>query len=365
MLLDKRLIPLALLLIQSAFAVDIKPVPAGNLYRRNVHENQLPFAEQTHEVVKVPNSRIVLISQMSNSVLVRALVNEQGVIIRSNAFQVGSPTSALHGLALSQKYPGKVWVTLQKDNKLLLIDPWFTPFRQRPVIMKEITVPAPGLGPHYIGEYGNELWVTLQDSSDVLRINYNNPSDYTIYKGIPRPIFVAKFPDRDLFYTGEDNSASIMKIDPKSGQTTQLKIDASAGQTPVGMISGPKGIWFTLLGTKTQGTGTIGHIDADDKIKYHKLQSPLGKDAALLHLAFDVNAQKNNVLWLLSSSIINDNALDMIIKVTFDSQWETIQSEDVVVMPTQRSKAHRILITSTNVFTTQLSTSKLLSYYTS
>ncbi|KAG0204683.1 hypothetical protein BGX28_003432 [Mortierella sp. GBA30] len=357
MLLDKRLIPLVFLFVQYTFGhVPITSVPAATFYLRNVHENQLPITNQTHEIVKLPNSRIVLVSQLSDSVLVRAFVDKRGVIKRSDAFQIGSPTSALHGLHLSQRYPGKVWMTLQDDNKLLLIDPWF---KKSPVVLKVITVPAPGFGPHYVAEYGNELWVTLQDSSDVLRINYNNPSDYTIYKGIPRPVFVAKFPDKDLFYTGEDYSDSIMKIDPKTGQTTQFK----TGQTPVGMISGPKGIWFTLLGNATQGTGTVGHIGADDKIAYHKLQSPLGKDAALLHLEFDLNANRNHILWLLSSSIDNNNALDMIIKVKFDAQWQTILSEDTIVMPTQGCKAHRILITPTNIFATQLSTSKLLSYY--
>ncbi|CAO3567555.1 unnamed protein product [Mortierella alpina] len=365
MLLERRSITLLLLIVQAAFAaIEITPSPSEDTPSHFLVENHLPVAEQTHEVVKIPGTDMVLISQMSNSVLLKAQVDKHGLVKNVKAFSIGNSTSALHGLANSEVYPGKVWLTLQKDNMLILIDPKVGGTDATPQVEKEIAVPSPGLGPHYVGEYGNELWVSLQDGSQVLRINHADPSDYSVYKGRPRPIFVAKHPINKMFYTGEDNSASIMKIDPKSGKTTQFNISSSAGETPVGMISGPKGIWFTLLGTPTQGTGTIGHIHADDTITYHKLTSPRGKDAALLHLAFDLNRDKSHVLWLLSSSIINANALDMIIKVTFDPKWKNILSEEVTVMPSQHSKAHRILITENNVFATQLSTSEVLSFYT-
>ncbi|KAF9342953.1 hypothetical protein BGX26_006520 [Mortierella sp. AD094] len=366
MLIDRRLIPLLFLLIQSVFAtVTIAPAPSEHSPSHHVVENQLPLADQTHEVVKVPNSNMVLISQMSNSVLVKALVDNAGIIQQLQAFQIEQNSSALHGLANSQAFPGKVWLTLQKENKLVLIDPRIDSIEGVPEVLKEISVPAPGNGPHYIGEYGDELWVSLQDSSDVLRISHVNSSDYNIYHGVPRPVFVAQHPINKMFYTGQDNSNAIMKIEPNTGNTTQFNISADIGQTPVGLISGPQGIWFTLLGNQTQGTGTIGHIDANDTITYHKLQSPLGKDAALLHLAFDLDATNNYTLWLLSSSIGNDSALNMIIKVIFDAQWQTIQGEEILVIPTQQSKAHRIVLTPTNVFATELASSKLLSYYVS
>ncbi|KAF9120174.1 hypothetical protein BGX30_003329 [Mortierella sp. GBA39] len=357
---------ISLLFVQSiATALSITSLPANRAASRYVIENPLPPADQTHEVVRVPGTNVILISQMSNSVLLKATVNDYGVIMRIGAFQLGQNTSALHGLALSKKYPGKVWVTLQKDNKLVLLDPIVNFIKAAPKVLKEIDVPAPGLGPHYVGEYGNELWSTLQDSSDVLRINYNNPSDYTIYTGLPRPIFIAQHPDNGKFYTGEDNSNSIMKIDPAANTTTQLPVLKTAGMTPVGLIAGPPGhgIWFTLLGDATQGTGTIGNLHADDTITYHKLSSsPLSEKASLLHLAFDPTTKYT--LWLLASSIVNSNALDMIIKVTFDAGWTKIVSEDIVVTPTQLNKAHRILISPTNVFATELASSKLVSYYT-
>ncbi|KAF9083994.1 hypothetical protein BGX23_010927 [Mortierella sp. AD031] len=323
---SNRLLPLLLALVCfiqtiTAAPVVITPMPAEHQPSRYVIENPLPPAVQTHEVIRVPDTNVILISQMSNSVLLKAEVDSRGVIQDISAFQLGTPTSALHGLALSSNNPGKVWVTLQKDNKLLLIDPVPADISSAPVILKDIDVPAPGKGPHYVGEYGDELWSTLQDSSDVLRINIDNPSIYTIYTGLPRPIFIAQHPDNKAFYTGEDNSASIMRIDPADG--------------------------------------------TDDTITYHKLSSSaLSQNASLLHLAFDPKASDNYTLWVLASSIINSSALDMIIKVTFDAEWKNIVSEDIVVTPTQLNKAHRILVTSTNVFATELASSKLVSYYT-
>ncbi|KAF9993164.1 hypothetical protein BGZ80_000063 [Entomortierella chlamydospora] len=364
MLLDRRLIPALILLVQSvSAAVTITHAPSGHSSSNHVIENELPFANQTHEVVKVPNSNVVLVSQMSNSVLVKAMVNNKGAILKLQGFQIEKPTSALHGLTNSKAFPGKVWLTLQGENKLVLIDPKVDSVRAMPEVLKEISVPTPGNGPHYIGEYGDDLWVSLQQSYDVLRISHVDPSDYNIYHGVPRPIFVAQHPINKMFYTGQDDSSSVMKIDPKTGKTTQFQVPANIGQTPVGMISGPQGVWFTLLGNATHGTGTVGHIDANDKFTYHKLKSTFGKDASLLHLAFDLDVTENHTLWLLSSSIVDDDALNMIIKVKFDSEWKTIQSEDIFAMPTQGSQAHRILLTPTNVFATELASSKLLTYY--
>ncbi|CAG8838386.1 21821_t:CDS:1, partial [Cetraspora pellucida] len=169
-------------------------------------------------------------------------------------FQIATPNSSLHGLALSTKYTGMVWLTLETDNKLVLIDPMVTSATDAPKVIKEIDVPQPGNGPHYIGEYETDLWVSLKESYDVLRINYENPTDYNIYKGVPHPIFVAQHPINKMFYSSEDDSSKIMKINPITNETTQMTVNASAGATPVGMISGPNGIWFTLLGNETVGT---------------------------------------------------------------------------------------------------------------
>ncbi|KAF0536897.1 hypothetical protein F8M41_008946 [Gigaspora margarita] len=339
--------------------VTITPVNPVGLPR--IVENQLPHAEQTHELVKVGD--IVLISQLSNSVLVKIQVDKYGIGQQMASFQIANPNSTLHGLDLSTQYPGMVWLTLEGDNKLVLIDPGVASVTNTPKVIKEIDVPHPGKGPHYIGEYENDLWVSLKESYHVLRINHRYPTYYSLYKGVIHPIFVAQHPINKMFYSSEDTSSKIMKINPATGKTIQIDVAASAGTTPVGMISGPKGIWFTLLGSATAGTGTFGFIDQYDNIVYHKLKSPLGKDAALLHLKFDVAYKTNYKLYLLSSSIINPNALDMVIKVTFDEQWTTIKDEEAIVIPTQRCQAHRLLPTEFNVFATELTSSKLLTLF--
>ncbi|CAG8789368.1 17192_t:CDS:1, partial [Racocetra fulgida] len=69
---------IALLFIQSIVAeVTITPVPSTGLPpNRNIVENQLPLAKQTHELVKVGD--IVLLSQMDTSVLVKVRVDKYG-----------------------------------------------------------------------------------------------------------------------------------------------------------------------------------------------------------------------------------------------------------------------------------------------
>ncbi|KAF9979531.1 hypothetical protein BGZ65_006427 [Modicella reniformis] len=360
--MSKRLILLSLLFIQSISAIsDIVPVLSSLVDgrpNRYFMEGQLPLAEQTHEIIGTTDPSVVLISQMSNSVLLKTKVMD-GVVQQVRGFQIGSKTSWLHGLANSNVFPGQVWITLQKDNLLLRIDPKVGSIDEVPVIIQQIAVPK-GFGPHCISEYGNNLWVSLQDSSAVLRINHADTSDYTHYPALPRPIFVALHPENNMFYSSEDNSAAIMQIDANSGKISQLNTN-QGGITPVGLISGPKGIWFTLLGSPTQGTGTIGHIDASNTITYHKLTSFWGKNAGLLHLAFDEYDKTSNTLWVLSSSIINPNGLDMLIKVTFDAGWTTIVKDETVAIPTQNMKAHRILVTPTHVYVTELTASRLFS----
>ncbi|CAO3620512.1 unnamed protein product [Cunninghamella echinulata] len=366
----KNIVLYLFLFAVTSFALEIPDIISfkwpQTVQHKYVVESDLPLAEQTHEIIMIPHTNIVLISQMSSSVLVKAKVDKNGVIQTLSTFQIGTNnTSGLHGLANSQQYPGKVWVTVEKENKLLLIDPKPLIVSAKPTVLKTILVPGKTAnGPHYIGEYGDDLWVSLKGSFDVLRINHHRPSDYNIYHGLAHPIFVAQHPINKLFYSSEDDSSHIIKINPKTNSRKQIAIPKHIGTIPVGLISGPGGIWFTLLGSKTNGTGTIGFIDENDKFKWFKLKSsPLASSASLLHLAFDVDHAKNHQLWVLASSIIYPEAMDMLIKVTFDDQWKKILHEDITVIPTQRSKVHRILPTKSNIFVTELSTSKLFSLY--
>jgi hypothetical protein len=95
-----------------------------------IKEVKLPRAAQTHEVVYEPVTNCIFLSQMSNSVLVRIPVGNEGLLVDDqDAWQVGevdAPSgngiSGMHNLSLSPSHPGCVWVSLQFANQLLLVD---------------------------------------------------------------------------------------------------------------------------------------------------------------------------------------------------------------------------------------------------
>ncbi|KAI8078866.1 uncharacterized protein BX664DRAFT_342910 [Halteromyces radiatus] len=324
-------------------------------------ETYLPVAAETHELIIVPTTNMLLISQMSNSVLLKAEM-DGAVVKQLAAFQIDQPTSGLHGLTNSKANPGKVWATLETANKLLLLDPAVTTVAGTPTVVQEIDIPSPGKGPHYVGEYGDDLWVTLRESRHVLRISHKNSTNFDLFQALPVPIFVAQHPVNNMFYNSQDNSNKIMKIDPTTKTTTQIDIPTNEGEKPVGMISGPQGVWFTLLGNTTAGPGTFGRINADDQLQFFHLKRDLGANAALLHLTFGDDPNTNQIV-LLASSIINPNAIDMMIVVTFDATWSNITYEQYTALPTQKCKAHRILKTGKYYMATELTASTLFTAY--
>ncbi|CAO3640491.1 unnamed protein product [Cunninghamella echinulata] len=303
---------------------------------------------------------------MSNGVLVKAKVNDQGVIQELKSYQFGDDGSGIHGLFASKQFPGRVWITLQARNEILLIDTKVSSMgavEGIPIIEKISSIPenTGGIDPHYVGEYSNEVWSSLQNSDGVLRMNYDDPTDFKIFPTSQHPVFVAQHPINHQFYASEDKYNQILKIDAVNNITSQYSIpDTARGQTPVGLIAGPRGLWFTLLGTPTDGTGTFGLLNGNDQFEFFHLTSEIGATASILHLAFDNNAENNHVLWLLSSSIVKNDAVDAIFKVTFDDTWTTILLEEAIQIPAQGCWAHRLLSTSTNLFATELTSSKSL-----
>ncbi len=313
-------------------------------------EYALPPAAQTHELVKLPDQPLVLVSQMSNSHLVKLQVDpqtEQITTIRD--FPLGPPDAMLHGLALSTRYPGKIWATHEAGNSLLLVDPGAT-VDAPPQIVRTIPIPGAGKGPHYVGEYDNLLWVSLKTSDQVLAIDHTNPDKYWLYQALPHPIFVARHPTTGDFYASQDQANKLLRIRFPNTATSQLAIPSSAGQTPVGLVAGPAGLWVVLLGTAVQGTGTFGRITAQGDIIWFRLNSPEGRNAGLLHIAFDATGGA----WLLGSSILSPNALDLFVHVTFDPAYTRIQSEEIAALPTQLCKAHRLLALQHSVLATEL-----------
>lgn len=227
-----------------------------------------------------------------------------------------------------------------------------------PEIVREIDVPGDGRGPHYIGEYEDLLWVSLKSSDQVLALDHTDPQQYRLYEAQPHPIFVARHPDTGLFHASQDQASSILGIDHDAGTTTQIEIPAERGETPVGLVSGPAGLWVVLLGTSEQGTGAFGRLDASGELTWFQLTSPEISQAALLHIAFDPpDSGRPPGAWLLGSSVISPKVQDVIIRVNFDEQYTRIVSEGVAVLPTQLCKAHRLLLLNHTLLATELTSS--------
>ncbi|MEO0868780.1 MAG: hypothetical protein AAFY17_10095, partial [Cyanobacteria bacterium J06642_11] len=274
--------------------------------------------------------------------------------------------SGLHGLRNSTVYPGMAWCAVQFDSTLVLIDPVVSDVSAPVQAKQTIPIPAPGRGPHVVIEDGDYLWATLKDSHHVVRINHTNPSDYYLYKSSRNPIFVAKHSNLGLFYASQDQSSKILCINPDTHDTHEIDIPEAMGATPVGLIEGPDGnVWFVLLGTGQGGTGTFGRIVAnegkDSDIQWFHLKNSLGKSAALIHLAFEnsENCEELPKLWLLSSSIIASSAIDSLIEIKFDPDYQAIDTISTSVFPTQLSKAHRVLPLNHGIYATELATSVL------
>lgn len=336
------------------------PGPHGVPCRRSLTEYGLPPAEETHEIVKVPGRPMALVSQMSNSRLVKLRLDprtEQVTGIR--AFALGPSGAMLHGLAVSSRHPGRIWATHEGGNRLLLVDPRPDALDDAPRIEREIAVPGGGHGPHYISEYGDMLWVTLKESNQVLALDHTRPGRHRLFDARPQPIFAAQHPVSGDFYVSQDGASAVLRIDPRSGRTAQIPVPGEQGSTPVGLVGGPGGVWVVLLGTARAGTGTFGRIGADGRIAWHRLRDPQGHAAGLLHLAFDPpgsRREREPGVWLLGSSIVSDAAQDIVVRVRFDPSWTRIVGEEYAALPTQRCKAHRLLPLENSVFVTELTT---------
>jgi virginiamycin B lyase len=337
------------------------PNIAAGVHRRAVTEYALPPAQQTHELIKLPGAPLVLVSQQSGSQLVKLWLDpatEQITGVQS--FSLGPADAMLHGLALSTHHPGLIWATHEAGNRLLLVDPGAARLDTPPRIVHEIDVPGGGRGPHYVGEYEDLLWVSLKGSDQVLAIDHTNSHQYWLYDAKPHPIFVARHPVTGDFYASQDQSSALLRIDHRAKITTQIPIPTEQGSTPVGLVSGPTGAWVTLLGTTDQGSGTFGRIDANGALTWFRLSSPPVTRAGLLHIAFDPPPlHRPPSAWLLGSSISSPNALDVIIRVTFDDKYTQIVGEEVAVVPTQQCKAHRLLPLNNSVLTTELASATI------
>ena len=331
---------------------------------RTITEHKLHEARQTHEIVQVPGLPVLALSQMSPSTLVKIGLDQRTEqIIDACAFPIHEPDSMLHGLAQSTRYPGHIWATLQGANLLLLIDP-AADLTAAPTIVRTISIPDGGKGPHYVGEYGDYLCVSLKDGNQVLVISHIDEGDFTLHDALPQPIFVAVHPESGEIYVSQDRSSSILRIDREAGTATQFSVPPERGATPVGLVPGPGGLWFVLLGSPRSGAGTFGRIGAGGGITWFALTPHEGEKIGLLHLAFDPASSGQRGAWLVSSSIGSPDVLNALVRVTFDEGYTTLESESVCILPTPACMAHRVLPLRTSVVVTEMMTSTVaqLSY---
>ena len=342
------------------YANDLKITPlesaAKEVAPKYAVEYPLPAAGQTHELTVI-DDRMIVLSQQSDSTLVKVALDDEGRPTQARSFLIGTPRSGLHGVAASTTHPGKIWLTLQFDSALVLIDPVIDDVNAAPIIEKYIKVPAPGRGPHVVQEYGNELWSSLKDSHHVLYINQDDPEDYALYPVSRTPVFVAKHPTSGDVYASIDASSKISRVHVDTGEVSEYSIPMDVGSTVVGLIDGPDGnVWFVLLGAMTGPTGTFGKVTADGEVHFIQLPNAQGKTAGLLHLAFPPQ-DKGPRLFLMSSSIGTATAINAVFDVTFDEGYNRIETISTVTLPTQYSKAHRVFHTNKGLYVTELSVS--------
>jgi hypothetical protein len=346
--------------------------PVTSLVSRRLTEYLLPVTTQTHELARVPGSNFLLVSQMSNSQLVKIELDpttEAPVAYQS--FPMGQDDkSGLHGVWPSQQYPGLVWLSLQWENKLLLVDPGSDSLSTAPSILKTIDIPEPGNGPHSIFEIGDRVWAGLKVASEqtegyyVFSAHVDNTDDTVLYPCLNSPVFIQEEPTTGLIYVTQDTASSIMRIDVTTGETTQLPIPPPVGNTPVGMTTahGPlSGVWFALAGNATGGSGSFGHIGPSGELQFFNLEKPmLGSNAGLLHIADASSAEGGPALWLLSTTLLSNNSADALIRVTFDDAVTKITGEEYVSIPTQNAWAHRIVVLDSTVMVSELNTFTLV-----
>lgn len=357
------------LLVVLAFSAgtSLSQKPVTSLVSRRLTEYLLPTATETNEFARVPGSNFLLLSQMSDSQLIKIELDpasEEPVAYQS--FPMGKDSkSGLHGVWPSERYPGMMWLSLQSENNLLLVDPGQN-LSAVPSIVKTIDIPEPGNGPHCVFEIGNRIWAGLKVASTqtgqyyVFSADVANTTDTVLYPCLKSPVFITEEPTTRLIYVTQDAASSIMRINVTSNETAQLPIPPEVGSTPVGMTTanGPLGgVWFSLAGNATGGSGSFGRVKPTGELQFFQLKKPLlGTNAGLLHIADASTPPGGPALWLLSTSLLSTDSADALIRVTFDDAITSVTGEEYVSMLTQNAMVHRIVTLDATVLVSQLHT---------
>ena len=286
---------------------------------KSVTEYSLPAARETHEIIAV-NDNLLLISQQTDGSLVKVVLDDNRQPTESSKWQLTTPFSGLHGLALGNSSSNvTVWATAQFDNVVLQVNPGDNDINSAPTVVSTILIPSPASGPHGILVNNGNLWVTCKDSSHIVRISIADSSDTNVYAVSRRPIFVAVHPTSNDVYASLDLSSKIWHLE-SGGTAEEIDVPPSVGNTPFGLLAGPDGnAWVALLGNSTTGTGTFGRINSDASLDWFTLTSNVGQNAGLIHIAFDTNSSR---FWLLGSSTADASGPNAVFTVTIDTSTQ-------------------------------------------
>ncbi|KAH7034521.1 uncharacterized protein B0I36DRAFT_346440 [Microdochium trichocladiopsis] len=340
----------------------------SSLAVKSVVEYPLPAAGETHEILAV-SDELLLISQQTDGSLVKVALNQKGQPVAARKYIVTNPWSGLHGLALhlgssSSGANSTVWATVQFDNAILQIDPNGNDINSPPRVLRTIPLPAPAFGPHGILEHNGSLWAACKDSSHIVRMTIDKPDeDHQVWAVSGRPIFTAVHPTSGDVFAGLDLSSKIWRYKNDGGTGEEIAVPPDKGTTPVGLLAGPdKNAWVVLLGNSTAGTGTFGRINKDASIDWFTLSSSIGSAAPLIHMAF--NDQDPTQLWLLGSSTLCAACVNAVFTVKIEDTASgtarpRIAVQNTVMLPTQRSWTHRMIVHRGDLYITELTTSTL------
>ena len=328
---------------------------ALRLALKSVIEYPLPASSQTHEVAAI-GPDLLLISQQPSGALVKMRVDpHSGQPRAAIAHVIDNPFSGLHGLTVSKTHPGCLWVTLQFQSELLLIDPIASDLTTPPKILKRVPLPQAARGPHVVAEDGDILWTSCKDSHHVVRVDSRNPADATLYPCPPRPIFVQIHPDSGDVYATLDQSSQLYRIPANGGEPAAIDIPAEHGNTPVGMVPGPDGnLWFALLGNASGGNGSFGRVLTGGGIDWFQLSTAPAAGAGFIHLGFTPEAGSAPRLNLLASSMACSSALNGVVQVKLSSDYSRVEAQQTIAFPSQHSMSHRVLSTVHGLYATEL-----------
>lgn len=373
----------------------------------DMKEVKLPHADQTHEVCYEPETNAVFVTQLTNSTLVRIGIDKKGMLVdEQEAWRIGPEDSGLHNASLSYKYPGHLWLSLQYQNLLVLVD-------VRPESMLEVKqiYQVPSIlengdeilhvgGPHCAREcpHTGNIWACLKGALDDIKNNnpcgklsqccdpdklkanmQRNSEDPELDIKIPNSYAVWQLDPKDYdpkcldkggklyhcrnsppmlaidlkgnAWIPQDQSDTLMFVDQEKKEAEQLEVpwpeDAKINEkhTGPGIATAPDGsIWMVQLETMS----SMVRIDPDTKERVlYDIQTPAwARGIRLIHLDFDAaepGSDHHNRIYAISSTLLQDESTDALFIINICKNWKTIEGMRVVPLPSQGSACHRIV----------------------